>query len=122
VPAAAICERSWNDATICVSARQIARYAWTTASIDVTVDDKVVLRTGGVLAATGRCTGEFEFRGSSHNAEIIWGIGWDPRFPSSYNLMASRLKNLGVPVKNWWFAYWPFLVALIALVVRRLMQ
>jgi hypothetical protein len=120
VSAAANCEASWNGARVFVRSRVVGRYAWMTATIDVTVDDIVVLRTGGVLKAVGRSAEAFEFRGSSHTAEINWGLGWGPSFPFDLKMDGTSIKKSRVPVENWYFAYWPFLAALGLLVVRRL--
>jgi hypothetical protein len=122
VPPAAICETFWGDATICISARQIARNAWSTASIDVTVDDRVILRTGGVLKAIGRCSALFDLRGSSHHVEIIWRLGWGPSFPIELKLDGVSVIRSRVAVKNWWFVCWPFLVVLTGSVAKWLMQ
>jgi len=43
----------WQDSAVDVQARLDPRFLWSTASIDVFLDEECIFRTGGQLKATG---------------------------------------------------------------------
>lgn len=92
----------------------VSRYAWTTASIDVSVDGSVVLRTGGAMKVTGTATAKFEHEGMPRQVALSWGAGRLHSFPSRLEIDSFLVANSRVTVSNWWSAYWP-LAAVIAL-------
>jgi hypothetical protein len=64
----------WEGSTVEVRARVVPRYFWTTASIDVFLDGRCILQTGGQKRATGESFAEFEHGGRMHTAELFWGV------------------------------------------------
>jgi hypothetical protein len=63
----------WHGSTVEVTARLVPRYLWTTASIDVFLDGRCILRTGGQLKLIGSSSAEFDHDGSVHSVELSWG-------------------------------------------------
>jgi hypothetical protein len=63
----------WEGSTVEVRARVVPRYLWTTASIDVFLDGRCILKTGGQMKAVGSSTAEFHHGGAAHWAELSWG-------------------------------------------------
>jgi hypothetical protein len=62
----------WNDCDLEVRAKAVPRYFWTTASIDVYLDDLCILRTGGVLAVKGAQTTTFRQKTETHVLKLSW--------------------------------------------------
>jgi hypothetical protein len=106
---------SWNGETVAISCAMVSRYAWTTASIDVAVGDKVILRTGGVQKFTGSHSESFEHRGSQHTAQLTWGVSFGRHFPVALNIDGYKVIACRVPISNWWLAWWPLCATLGAL-------
>jgi len=94
---------------VTVSARLVRRFAWQTASIDLTVGDEVVMRTGGVFKFVGKVVRSFEIDGACHEAALEWGRGTLRSFPYSLTLDADPVCNGRVSVDNWWLGLWPWL-------------
>jgi hypothetical protein len=63
----------WEGSTVEVRARVVPRYLWTTASIDVFLDGRCILKTGGQRKAVGSSFAEFHHGGDVHSAELSWG-------------------------------------------------
>lgn len=104
----------WNGLPVCVSARLVGRFAWQTASIDLTVGDEVVLRSAGVFKLVGKIDGPFEFSGVRHGATLEWGRVASRSFPYKVTLDGDLVLSGRVPIDNWWIGLWPwFAVAVI---------
>jgi hypothetical protein len=71
----------WQDCPIGVRARLVPRFLWSTASIDVFLGEKCILRTGGQFKFKGSHSTTFILSGSSHTAELSWGYGSFGSFP-----------------------------------------
>jgi hypothetical protein len=56
-----------------VRARVVPRFLWTTASIDVFLDGRCILKTDGQRKAVGSSFAEFHHGGDVHSAELSWG-------------------------------------------------
>jgi hypothetical protein len=69
VPGAKTC---WHGSTVEVTARLVPRYLWTTASIDVFLDGRCILRTGGQMRMVGSGSAEFDHDGALHTVELSW--------------------------------------------------
>jgi len=63
---------TWNGEPIRVSATLRPRYLWQSATIDVAVGDKCILRTGGVLRFWGSVEAAFAHAGLAHVARLSW--------------------------------------------------
>ena len=62
----------WEGSTVEVRARVVPRFFWTTVSIDVFLDGRCILRTGGQMKAVGSSFAEFHHGGTAHTAELSW--------------------------------------------------
>jgi hypothetical protein len=113
---------SWQGESVAISCRMVSRYAWTSASIDVAIGDHVILRTGGVLKIVGAHAQQFEYRGSSHTAEVAWGRARRHEFPFTLKIDGQMIAESRVPISNWWCGRWPFaatvMIALLWLILR----
>ena len=108
---------SWNGASVQVTSRIISRYAWTTATIDVSINGNTVLRTGGVMKISGDSTATFEHERTPHKAVLRWRKGSFRSFPFRLEIDGALVADSRVSVSNWWMAWWPlmgtFLLALL---------
>jgi len=111
----------WNNTPILVTSRFISRYAWTSASIDVSVDGAVILRTGGVFRVTGTVVQTFTSRGANHEAKLTWGRGSLRWFPFKLEIDGALVAEAKVPTSNWWCAYWPFTATIALIFLWRLL-
>jgi hypothetical protein len=92
----------WHDSVVSVRARQVPRFLWTTASIDVYLDEQCILQTGGKLNPTGSYSAIFNHGGSAHTAEVHWGMAAWYSFPyelkiNGFPVIASRVR-----ADNWY--------------------
>jgi hypothetical protein len=71
----------WNGCAIEVTARLIPRFLWSTASIDVFLDGRCILRTGGQLGFTGSSWAVFHHARSLHKVELSWERAIGHAFP-----------------------------------------
>jgi hypothetical protein len=117
----------WHGGTVEVTARLVPRYLWTTASIDVFLDGRCILRTGGQMKMTGSSSAEFRHDGAVHTVELSWdhvrqrgfpGHG----FPYQLRIDGAKVAAWEVPVHNAGLLFvptlalvllYPFLLALL---------
>ena len=97
IPAAKI---RWHDCTVEVKARLVPRYLWTTASIDVFLDGRCIVQTGGQMKFTGSSSAEFEHDGESHLVELSWGRARGIEFPYVLTIDNAKVALSDVPVKH----------------------
>jgi hypothetical protein len=111
------CIASWNGTSVQVTSKIISRYAWTTATIGVSVNGNTVLSTGGVAKIAGDTAATFEHEGTPHKAVLSWRRGSLRSFPFRLEIDGALVADSRVPVSNWWVAWWPlaatFLLALL---------
>jgi len=106
----------WGDDEVSVSAAVVPRYLWHLASIDVYLGNRCVLRTGGVLKATGETTAEFEHKGKQHSLKLAWGrMRWPHSFPIAVSIDSIQVLESRVPVGGWWASWLLVAVALAVL-------
>jgi hypothetical protein len=91
----------WHGSPIDVQARLVPRFLWSTASIDVFVDQQCILRTGGQLKATGSHSTTFTHSGSTYTAELSWGCGLLFSFPYKLRIDGTPISEARVRVQNW---------------------
>ena len=93
---------SWQNGKLDVRARMIPKYLWTTASIDVYLDDLCILKTGGQLTTRGMKTSDFQYNGLSHVAELSWT---PPRnglfYPFRLEIDQQVIDSAEVYIRNW---------------------
>jgi len=93
----------WQGSAVEVQARLVPRFLWNTASIDVFLDGKCILRTGGKLNLTGSYSATFDHSGSTHKAELTWGFsGLSFSFPYRLQIDGVPVVASRVQVENWW--------------------
>jgi len=102
------CEANWRGTPVSITARLVPRYVWQSTSIDVAVDGRVVLRTGGVFKFVGKHAETFESDGIEHIVEVSWGKAVLRSFPFSLSIDGMVVVESRVPVANWWLALWPW--------------
>jgi hypothetical protein len=92
----------WHGSTVHVQARQVPRYFWTTASIDVYLDGQCILQTGGRLNPTGSCSAMFDHGGSAHTAELSWGVALWYSFPYELRVDGIPVAISRIRANNWY--------------------
>jgi hypothetical protein len=92
---------NWQGGTIEVQARLVPRWLWCTASIEVLLDGRCILETGGSLKATGSREVTFARAGSRHTAKLSWGWGFLRSFPYKLRLDGAAVSEARVRVRNW---------------------
>jgi hypothetical protein len=116
----------WHGCTVEVTARLVPRYLWTTSSIDVFLDGRCILRTGGQMKVTGSSSAEFQHDGATHTVAISWGRVQQRglirrRFPYDLTIDGAKVAASEVPVENSGLLVIP-LLALAALFVFGLLM
>lgn len=99
---------SWNGSPVSVTARLVPRYAWTSATIDVFIEEEPVSRTGGVMKLVGKHSEVFHSAQGEHTAEVQWGrAGYVPSL-SNLTIDSTLVLESQVSIQNWWLALWPW--------------
>jgi|SRR6266480_4945490 len=106
----------WKGQPVFVTATLIPRFLWQTASIDVYVNSECILRTGGRFKFIGSHTSQFNQSGTSHEAELRWGLASLRSFPFQLSIDGERVLKSRVYTTNWPLAQWPWAIVL-ALVI-----
>jgi hypothetical protein len=95
----------WRGYAVEVTARLVPRYLWTTSSIDVFLDGRCILRTGGQMKVIGSSSAEFQHDGAVHTVELSWDRA-QPRgfvrhcFPCQLTIDGAKLAVAEVTVEN----------------------
>jgi hypothetical protein len=110
----------WNETKIEVQASLVPKYIWTTASIDVILEGRFILRTGGKLKVTGVVKNGFEFNGKKYQAVLTWGRSSLWYFPYQLTINENMVSNSKVYIRNWpmVFTVWVILGAVAAIIQR----
>jgi len=117
----------WQGKTISVRASYIPRFLWTTASIDVFLDGRCVLRTGGQLKVVGSHAAKFNDGGFEHRMELKWGVSSNFRFPYQLYIDGVLAGESQVQVENQQMIMIPVLLmlglmALVALALNSIFK
>jgi hypothetical protein len=107
---------SWRDKTIRVQARLVPRFLWTTASIEVFLEDQRIVRTGGQFKMTGSHSSTFAEGGLEHQAVLSWGQVRRHRFPYQFQIDGVIIDDAHVVVENWRMGYIPAFLIIASLV------
>jgi hypothetical protein len=91
----------WHGSDLEVRARPVARYLWTTVSIDALLDGEPILRTGGQASALGGCRSKFRHERKAHRADLSWGKMANGAFPFILRIDDEVVLASEVPVENW---------------------
>ena len=102
------CRVSWNGSSISITAHQVPRWAWSTASIDVAVDGHTILQTRGVFKFVGKHIENIVLNGKPHIVELAWGRASLRSFPFNLSIDNAPVANSRVPIQNWWVGFWPW--------------
>ena len=93
---------NWQNGKLDVRARMTPKYLWTTASIDVYLDEFCILKTGGQLTTKGMKISDFQYNGLNHVVELSWT---PPRnglfYPFRLAINQKIVDNAEVYVRNW---------------------
>ena len=93
-----------------IAAKLVPRYVWQSASIDVAVNGRSVLKTGGVFKLVGKHTETFASNGIEHNVEVTWGKAALRSFPFRLSIDGMPVLESRVPISNWWLGLWPWIL------------
>jgi len=105
---------SWQGKAVSVRAHYVPRFVWTTASIDVYLDDRCILRTGGQFKLAGSHSATFTDGGAEHRAELTWGGSGGFRFPYQLRIDGVLIADALVAVENWGMIFIPaFLIVFL---------
>lgn len=85
----------------------LPRLMWTTASIDVFLDERCVLRTGGQAKLTGGHSATFDDDAGAHQAELSWGKSSGFQFPYRLLIDGVPVDEGRVKVENWYMLLIP---------------
>jgi hypothetical protein len=107
----------WHGSEVEVKARIVPRYGWTTASIDVFLDGKCILRTGGQMEVTGSSSAVFDHDGSRHFAELSWGMARGLEFPYVLRINDAKVALSEVPVENPGLRVIPALIVIVLVLI-----
>lgn len=111
------------DRAIAITARTLARHAWMTASIDVSLAGTRILTTDALTKTIGSYKKTFIYEGKSHDAVLKWGSRSFRSIPYTLEIDGSVVETSRARVSNWWARYWPLAVGLaigaIAYVLQR---
>jgi hypothetical protein len=112
VPAA---KTRWHGSSVGVTARLVPRYLWTTSSIDVFLDGRCILRTGGQMKIVGSSSAEFRHDGVVHTVELSWDRVQQQGsirccFPYQLRIDGAKLAASEVAVENAGLLVIPMLV------------
>ena len=107
----------WQESAIEVQARLVPRYLWSTASIEVRLDGRCILQTGGQMKFTGTEVATFTHAGTKHTARLLWGAGFLRSFPYSLRIDDAPVSEGRVQVRNWPMGLVVVAVVLAALAV-----
>lgn len=92
----------WQNGKLTVTARMTPKYLWTTASIDVYLDEKCILKTRGQRATRGTKINDFQYNGRSHVVELSWT---PPRnglfYPFRLAIDQQIIDSAEVYIRNW---------------------
>lgn len=90
-----------------MTARFVPRFLWTTASIDVYLDNVCVLQTGGQMKLNGYYSSNFTHLGQTHVAVLSWGTGVFMSFPYALVIDGIPIRQGRVRVRNWILGFLP---------------
>ena len=117
----AVPETVWSGVPIRVTARVVPRYAWRTTSIDVAVNGRTVLQTGGVRKIIGVHSETLDLAGVQHLMELSWGQFTSGAFPFLLKIDGVVVLESRVVAPYWWVAYWPYVaVAVVGMLLARI--
>jgi hypothetical protein len=91
---------------IAVTAHTLARHAWMTASIDLSIGGNHILTTGALTGKIGSSQHTFIYEGKSHDAVLKWGRRSFRSIPYDLEIDGSLVETSRVHVSNWWARYW----------------
>jgi hypothetical protein len=93
---------TWHGSTVSVRSHVVPRYFWTTVSINAYLDDQCILQTGGKLNPTGSSSSTFNHGGTTHTAELSWGVGIMYAFPYQLKIDGVPIMASRVRADNWY--------------------
>ena len=100
-----------------VRARLVPRCLWTTAAVEVWLENRCILTTGGQMKFTGAQSAAFIHAGAPHTAELIWGMsGVGFSIPYRLQIDGLAVSTSRAQIHNWPLGMIPvILVGLLAM-------
>ena len=97
----------WNSQPVTVTSHLLPGRLWQAASIDVFIDGRCILQTGGQLKITGAHSATFDYAGTSHEVRLTWGHARLRSFPVHVWIDDRLLLETRVYTGNWPLGLWP---------------
>ncbi len=91
----------WRDAIVNIRAEYLAKRLWLGATIDVFLDEKIILSTDGQLKFNGLYTKEFEYQGSLHRIRVEWDKFVLRFVPCRIYIDEQEIAHEKVKIGNW---------------------
>jgi hypothetical protein len=107
----------WHGSTVEVKSRLVPIYFWTTASIDVFLDGRCILRSGGQKKVSGSSSAHFDHGGSTHVVELSWEKAHGIEFPYILRIDDAKVAVSGVLVENAWLIAMPWLFTILMILI-----
>ncbi|MFY9288544.1 MAG: hypothetical protein WAO98_08590 [Alphaproteobacteria bacterium] len=108
---------TWNNNTLKVTAAFIPKFLWSTASIDVSINGRRVLATGGPLKRTGVCLANFCEDRNIHKIRLEWGKADWRWFPYRLFIDDAVVAESKVYITNWPLLAVPYTAFVVATTV-----
>ncbi len=106
-------QTNWEDGKITVTSTLLPKILWQTASIDVFLNEKCLLKTNGQLKITGSHTAQFTHNTVNHEVILIWGTGGLRTFPIEVSIDGKQIIKSEIYTSNWILGCLPWLALII---------
>jgi hypothetical protein len=98
----------WNELNIEIRSTLVPKVLWQTASIDVFLEGKCILQTGGQLKLIGSHSVPFDHAGETHEVKLSWGRGGLRSFPFDLYIDGQSVASGRVFTSNWYLSFLPW--------------
>jgi hypothetical protein len=102
-------QAQWNGTTLTATSKLVPKLLWQTASIDIFINGKCILQSGGQAKVTGSLRAQFEHEGQIHGVKLTWGRAALRSFPIEVSIDDQPVLKSRVFTKNWPLTYLPWL-------------
>lgn len=91
----------WKDADLEIRSRFMPQRLWLAATIDIFLDQSIILSTGGKLKFQGACVEKFDYAGSSYEVRLEWGKFWLNSVPCILYIDNHQVVQEIVNIEDW---------------------
>jgi hypothetical protein len=111
----------FQNITPIVKAHILAKHLWTSASIDVYLDELCISKTGGQWRLRGVQRSEFYLNDETHTAELSWLPRRGLYFPYQLSIDGHKISDSKVYIYNWPAAFLSPLILIASLILTAYM-